>query len=179
MLIQSLIHIIHFPTLTDSLAIVASTSWPLILLPLGPWFYFPILVIYIYIIHLYFKIDKYMFLLPYLTYIFTLYIYILELLIHLFLLSYLTYIFTYSFTSMQHFFMNTIISVFQFKHLITKTPGHEIFKMWNTIFVSSKLRKTFKSSLNSRVYWDTLYNKYCNSVHGLALWNYQTGLMDK
>ena len=42
---------------------------------------------------------------------------------------------------MWQFFMNTIIAVFQLKHLTSKTPGLEIFKMWSTIFVSSKLKK--------------------------------------
>ena len=40
---------------------------------------------------------------------------------------------------MRQFFMNTIIAVFQLKHLISKTPGLKIFKMWYTIFESSKL----------------------------------------
>ena len=40
---------------------------------------------------------------------------------------------------MRHFLMNTTIAVFQLKRLISKTPGLEIFKMWSTIFVSSKI----------------------------------------
>ena len=40
---------------------------------------------------------------------------------------------------MWHFFINTTIAVFQLKHLISKTPGLNIFKMWSTIFVFSKL----------------------------------------
>ena len=31
---------------------------------------------------------------------------------------------------MRHFFMNTIIAVFKLKHLISKTPGPEILKMF-------------------------------------------------
>ena len=33
---------------------------------------------------------------------------------------------------MRHFFIYTIIAVFQLKRLISKTPGLEIFKMWPT-----------------------------------------------
>ena len=40
---------------------------------------------------------------------------------------------------MWNFFLDSIIAVFQFKHLISKTPSLEIFKMWSTIFVYSKL----------------------------------------
>ena len=40
---------------------------------------------------------------------------------------------------MLHFFMNTIIAVFQLKYLITKTPCIKIFKLWLTNFVSSKI----------------------------------------
>ena len=36
-------------------------------------------------------------------------------------------------------FMNTIIAVFKFKHLISKTPGLENFKLWFTNFLFSKL----------------------------------------
>ena len=34
---------------------------------------------------------------------------------------------------MQNYFMKTIISVFEFKHLISQTPGLDIFKMWSTV----------------------------------------------
>ena len=46
---------------------------------------------------------------------------------------------------MQHFFMNTSIAVFQLKHFISKTPGLQIFKMWSTIFVISKLTEILRS----------------------------------
>ena len=46
---------------------------------------------------------------------------------------------------MRHFFLNTIIAVFQLKHLKSKTPGLEIFKMWSTIFVSSKLTEILRN----------------------------------
>ena len=39
---------------------------------------------------------------------------------------------------MRHFFMNTIIAVFQLRQLLSKKPGLGIFKMWSTIFASSK-----------------------------------------
>ena len=34
---------------------------------------------------------------------------------------------------MQHFFMNIIIAVVQFKHLISKTPDLQILKIWSMI----------------------------------------------
>ena len=40
---------------------------------------------------------------------------------------------------MLHLIMNASIAVFQLKHIISKTSDLEIFKMWSTIFVSSKL----------------------------------------
>ena len=43
------------------------------------------------------------------------------------------------------FLMNTIIAVFQIKHLILKTPGLELFKMWSTIFVTSKLTEILRN----------------------------------
>ena len=46
---------------------------------------------------------------------------------------------------MWPFFMNTIIVVFQFKHLISKTTGLDISKMWSTIFVSSKLTEILEN----------------------------------
>ena len=51
----------------------------------------------------------------------------------------------YRLRSMQHFFMNTSIAVFQLKHFISKTPGLQIFKMWSTIFVISKLTEILRS----------------------------------
>ena len=41
--------------------------------------------------------------------------------------------------------MNIIIAVFQIKHLILKTPGLELFKMWSTIFVTSKLTEILRN----------------------------------
>ena len=40
--------------------------------------------------------------------------------------------------------MNTIIAVFQLKHLISKTPRLEIFKMWSTIFYLQNWRRFCK-----------------------------------
>ena len=37
----------------------------------------------------------------------------------------------YRLQSVRHFFIITIIAVFQFKYLISKSPYHEIFKMWS------------------------------------------------
>ena len=48
---------------------------------------------------------------------------------------------------MGQFFMNTIIAVFTLKHLIYKTSGLEILKMWSTIFVSSKLTQILYDTL--------------------------------
>ena len=45
----------------------------------------------------------------------------------------------YRLRSMVDFLMSTIVAVFQLKHLMSKTPGLEIFKMWSIIFISSKL----------------------------------------
>ena len=41
--------------------------------------------------------------------------------------------------------MKTIIAVFQFIHLISKTPGLAIFKMCSTLFVSSKLTEILQN----------------------------------
>ena len=62
--------------------------------------------------------------------------------------------------SMRHFYHeHVIIVVFQLKHLISKTPGLEIFKIWSVIFISN---------LN-------LFNKskYLISSSIFKLWNYE------
>ena len=51
----------------------------------------------------------------------------------------------YRLRSIRHFFMKTIIAVFQFMHLISKTPGLAIFKMCSTLFVSSKLTEILQN----------------------------------
>ena len=57
-----------------------------------------------------------------------------------------------TFIFMRHFFMNTIIAVFQLKHLISTTPGLKIFKMRCTIFVSSKLTEILRNLLQISIY---------------------------
>ena len=61
---------------------------------------------------------------------------------------FLFYCFQVITVSMCHFFMNTIISIFQFTHLISKTPGLEIFKTLSTIFVSLKLAEILQNLTN-------------------------------
>ena len=53
---------------------------------------------------------------------------------------------------MWHFLMNTIIAVFQLKHPISKTPDLDIFKMWSTIFVSSKLTEILQICKNFNLF---------------------------
>ena len=57
----------------------------------------------------------------------------------------LTHVYQIVFDPCSIFFMNLIIAVFQFKHLISKTPVLEIFKMWSTIFVFSKLTEILQN----------------------------------
>ena len=59
----------------------------------------------------------------------------------------------YRLRSMRHFFINTILAVFQLKHLISKTPGLEIFKMWSTLFVSSKLTEILQNLYKFQFIW--------------------------
>ena len=60
----------------------------------------------------------------------------------------------YRLRSMRHFFMNTIIAVFQFTNLILKKPGLEIFKMRANIFVSSKLTEILQNLYKFQfIYW--------------------------
>ena len=59
---------------------------------------------------------------------------------------------------MRHFLMNTTIAVFQLKRLISKTPGLEIFKMWSTIFVSSKIIGDIAKFVNTNF---NLLNQNC------------------
>ena len=48
--------------------------------------------------------------------------------------------FLYRLRYLRHFIINTInIEVFQFKDLISKTPGLEILKVWCTFFVIFKI----------------------------------------
>ena len=69
----------------------------------------------------------------------------------------------YRLRSMWHFYMNTIIAVFQFTHLISKTPGLEIFKMRSsTIFVFTKLTTWYISKyVQTSIY---LINKNCLNI---------------
>ena len=52
----------------------------------------------------------------------------------------------------RHFFMNTIIAVFQLRHLISNKPGLGIFKMWSTIFASSKLTEILRIWTNFNLF---------------------------
>ena len=54
----------------------------------------------------------------------------------------------YHLRSMRHFYMNRFKAVFQLRHLISKTPGLEIFKMWSNIFVFSKLTEILQNCTN-------------------------------
>ena len=44
-----------------------------------------------------------------------------------------------------YFHEHNICTILQFKHLLSKTPDLEIFKMWSTIVVFSKLTEIFKN----------------------------------
>ena len=72
----------------------------------------------------------------------------------------------YRLRSMRHFYMNTIIAVFQFSHLMSKTraPGLEIFKMRSTIFVFTKLTKIyFKICTNFNLFNKSKLSKFFSS----------------
>jgi len=48
-------------------------------------------------------------------------------------------------SSTIHFSINTNIPVFQFKHLISEAPGLEIYEMWSTFYVFSKLTEILEN----------------------------------
>ena len=67
----------------------------------------------------------------------------------------------YHLRSMRHFYMNRFKAVFQLRHLISKTPGLEIFKMWSNIFVFSKLTEILKNLYTN---FNLFYKSNCLNI---------------